>query len=144
MRPEQTTTTPAAPLSHAIEPPPPHRTSAYPSKAVQNPSGGCQGYKTARASTLTALSTGEPSDARLQAPLPSAWPVLRQSVVKVAPSTTSNVRQRRPPAFTGKAWHMASNAHSRKGAEQGLRVSQLNSHNMLAFRRKSVPTSIGL
>lgn len=85
--------------SHAIAPAPPRNTSDDPSKAVQNPSEVCQGYETARASTLTASSTGQTSDGPPQGPLRSALPVLRQSVVKVAPSTTSNVRRRRPPAL---------------------------------------------
>lgn len=65
-----------------------------------------------RASTLTASSTEKTSDARPHAPRPSAWPVIRQSVVKVASSITSNVRRGRPPAFTGTAWHLASNAQA--------------------------------
>lgn len=44
-----------------------------------------------KASTLTASSTGKTLDARPHAPRPSAWPALRQSVVKQAPSTT-NIR----------------------------------------------------
>lgn len=35
----------------------------------------------------------------------------RQSVVKQASGTTSNVRRCRPPAFTGTVWHLGSVAH---------------------------------
>lgn len=44
-----------------------------------------------RASTLTASRTGRISDARPHAPRPSAWPVIRQSVVKVAETVMLNL-----------------------------------------------------
>lgn len=69
------------------------------SRVVQNPSEVCQGFETARSPTLTTSRSGKTSDARRQGLLPAAWPALRQSVVKQAPSTTGNVRQCRPPGL---------------------------------------------
>lgn len=56
---------------------------ADPSKAVQNPSGVCQGYETARASTLRASRIGRASDAHPAAIPYHACLTFRQSMVKV-------------------------------------------------------------
>ncbi len=76
-----------------------HRTAPAPIRPTLSKirQGSVRGKTLAKASTLTASSIGKISDARPQAPDLSARPVLRQSVVKVAPSTAGNVRRRRPP-----------------------------------------------
>lgn len=91
----------------------------WPSAGALNPSRACpesvlglSGVRHDQGLYFEGLQYRETSDAQHPAPPRSACPVIRQSVVKVASSTTSSVRRRRPPAFTGAAWHLASNAQA--------------------------------
>ena len=101
-----------SPATHTIAPAAPHNTRTDPSKAVQNPSGVCQGYETAMAFTLTASSTGQTPDAHPKWVWSDAILGFRQSVVKQTPRTTINVRRCRPPVLPGAAWRKASDAQA--------------------------------